>query len=169
MPVRTFKRFVQIGRVALINYGPDEGKLCVIVDVIDANRVLVDGPHGITGVRRQSLTTKRISLTDLVISIPRSVREKTLKKAFIDADVQGKWAKTTLAKRQQIRIHRASLGDFDRFKVMLARKKRSGIVKQKLSHVRREAAEKIKAKVAKAKANAKAPAKAKATVDSKKV
>ena len=34
-----FKRLVEIGRVALINSGPDEGKLCVIVDVVDQNRV----------------------------------------------------------------------------------------------------------------------------------
>ena len=36
-----FKRFVEIGRVALINSGPDEGKLCVIVDVVDQNRVSI--------------------------------------------------------------------------------------------------------------------------------
>lgn len=34
-----YKRLVEIGRVALINSGPDEGKLCVIVDVVDQNRV----------------------------------------------------------------------------------------------------------------------------------
>jgi len=36
-----FKRFVEVGRVALINSGPDEGKLCVIVDVVDQNRVSI--------------------------------------------------------------------------------------------------------------------------------
>lgn len=34
-----FTRFVEIGRVALINYGPDEGKLCTIIDVVDGNKV----------------------------------------------------------------------------------------------------------------------------------
>ncbi|KAJ0796690.1 putative ribosomal protein L14 [Helianthus annuus] len=34
-----FKRYVEIGRVALVNYGKDYGKLVVIVDVIDQNRV----------------------------------------------------------------------------------------------------------------------------------
>lgn len=32
-------RFVEVGRVAYISYGPDAGKLAVIVDVIDQNRV----------------------------------------------------------------------------------------------------------------------------------
>lgn len=34
-----FARFVQIGRVALVNYGKDYGKLVVVTDVIDQNRV----------------------------------------------------------------------------------------------------------------------------------
>lgn len=34
-----FKRFVEIGRVVLINYGPHEGKLAVIIDVVDGNKV----------------------------------------------------------------------------------------------------------------------------------
>lgn len=41
LPVATmpFKRTVEIGRVALCTYGPDAGKLYVIVDVLDSNRV----------------------------------------------------------------------------------------------------------------------------------
>jgi len=30
---------VEVGRVALINYGPDNGKLCTIIDVVDSNKV----------------------------------------------------------------------------------------------------------------------------------
>lgn len=36
-----FKRTIEIGRVALCNYGDDAGKLYVIVDVLDAARVCV--------------------------------------------------------------------------------------------------------------------------------
>jgi len=121
-----FRRFVQVGRVALINYGPDEGKLAVIVEVIDANRVLVDGP--LSEVRRHSLTTKRISLTDIVIPIPHGARAKTVKKAYKTADVQGQWEKTAWAKKRAVRVRKANLSDFDRFKVMLARKKNSAVV-----------------------------------------
>ena len=38
-----FRRFVQVGRVVLVNYGPDEGKLAVIVDVVDQSRVRTQG------------------------------------------------------------------------------------------------------------------------------
>lgn len=63
----SFKRFVEVGRVGLITYGPDTGKLCTIVNVIDNNRVLVDGPETLTGVHRHALNIKRIQLTDITI------------------------------------------------------------------------------------------------------
>lgn len=37
--LQVFKRFVEIGRVAYISFGPHAGKLVAIVDVIDQNRV----------------------------------------------------------------------------------------------------------------------------------
>lgn len=37
--IKVFKRYVEIGRVAYISFGPHEGKLVAIVDVIDQNRV----------------------------------------------------------------------------------------------------------------------------------
>lgn len=36
---QVYKRFVEIGRVAYISFGPYAGKLVAIVDVIDQNRV----------------------------------------------------------------------------------------------------------------------------------
>lgn len=41
---QTFTRFVSVGRVVLINYGPDAGKIATIIDVVDENKALVDGP-----------------------------------------------------------------------------------------------------------------------------
>lgn len=34
-----FRRFVEVGRVAYVSFGPHAGKLVAIVDVIDQNRV----------------------------------------------------------------------------------------------------------------------------------
>lgn len=36
-----FTRFVEVGRVALINYGPSTGKLCTIIDIVDQQRVSI--------------------------------------------------------------------------------------------------------------------------------
>lgn len=71
-----FTRFVEIGRVGLISYGPDMGKLCTIVNVIDHNRVLVDGPEEMTGVRRHELNLKRLMLTDLKVSAKLNATQK---------------------------------------------------------------------------------------------
>ena len=43
-PFQPFKRFVEIGRITVLQDGPHEGKIAAIVDVIDQNRVLLDGP-----------------------------------------------------------------------------------------------------------------------------
>lgn len=37
--MQLFTRFVEIGRVVLVNYGPDYGKLATIIDVVDGNKV----------------------------------------------------------------------------------------------------------------------------------
>ena len=43
LTLQGFNRFVEIGRVSYVAFGPDEGKLVVIVDVIDQNRVRMTG------------------------------------------------------------------------------------------------------------------------------
>lgn len=53
-----FKKFVEIGRIAFCADGPEKGKIAAIVNVIDQNRVLLDGPT--TGVKRQVIL--RLSL-----------------------------------------------------------------------------------------------------------
>ncbi len=68
--------FVEVGRVALVNYGADNGKFVVIVDVVDGARALVDGPT--SGVSRQTMPFKWLSLTNIKLPIARSVRSNTL-------------------------------------------------------------------------------------------
>jgi large subunit ribosomal protein L14e len=47
----TFKRFVEVGRVVLVNDGPQAGKLAAIVEIIDHARV-----RGVNGVDRKGYT-----------------------------------------------------------------------------------------------------------------
>jgi large subunit ribosomal protein L14e len=60
-----FKNFIEPGRVAYVNFGNDFGKVCVIVDIVDSRRVLVDGPT--TGFPRVQYPIKRLGLTNLLI------------------------------------------------------------------------------------------------------
>mmetsp|Transcript_16949 Transcript_16949/g.36726 ORF Transcript_16949/g.36726 Transcript_16949/m.36726 type:complete len:131 (-) Transcript_16949:233-625(-) len=121
----TFKRFVEVGRVALICYGPDAGKLCTIVNILDHNRVLVDGPMPLTGVHRQEIGIKRIMLTDLKVAIKLNATQKSLMKQWEEEGTLAKWESTSWAKKLRARKLRSETTDFDRFQVMLARKERS--------------------------------------------
>merc|ERR1712072_1093139 len=116
-----FTRFVQNGRVALVNFGADTGKLVTIVDVIDQNRCVVYGPS--SGVPRQVLGYKRLSLTDTKINIGRGSKAKATDAAWKSEDVEGQWAKTSWAKKLAARKAKASANDFDRFKAMVGHKK----------------------------------------------
>merc|ERR1719343_1182126 len=124
-----FTRFVEPGRLALITYGPCAGKMCTVVDIVDQKRVVVDGPENVTGVRRHMMPVKRLSLTDFCAKIPRGAREKTLRTALERDEVMKKWSETAWAKKLKAKEVRANMSDFERFKLMLARKKRSSEVK----------------------------------------
>jgi large subunit ribosomal protein L14e len=133
-----FKKLVEVGRVCFVNYGPDYGKLCVIVDVIDSNRALVDGPSDVTGVARQALPFKWLQLTHFTVKISKGARLGALKKAFAEAKIQEKWAATRKARVLALNEKRRNLTDFQRFELVKARRKRTLVLRKELSKLRKE-------------------------------
>ena len=118
-----FKRFVEVGRVIIVNYGPLIGKLAVIVDILTTTKVLVQGVKG--GIRRQELSLRRVTLTDYKIDIKRGAKQEEVFKALDDYKLDEKFKKSSYAKKCEQRQKRANLTDFDRFKVMRLRQKRA--------------------------------------------
>ena len=118
-----FKRFVEVGRVIIVNYGPLVGKLAVIVDILTTAKVLVQGVKG--GIRRQELSLRRVTLTDYKIDIKRGAKQEEVFKALDDYKLDEKFKKSSYAKKCEQRQKRANLTDFDRFKVMRLRQKRA--------------------------------------------
>merc|ERR1712150_176344 len=97
---------MQVGRVVYLNFGPCSGKLAVVVDLVDENRILVDGPT--TGVDRQVVPAKRLTLTKFrVKSVLRNQHQKTLDQRKI----------------------RANLTDFQRFQALVLRRQLSKTVR----------------------------------------
>jgi len=135
----SFNRFVELGRVVLINYGPDEGKLATIVDVIDGNRALVDGPFTLTGVSRQQINFKRLSLTNLKVKIGLNAGHNALTKAWEKADIKAKWAATSWAQRLEKRKAKAATTDFDRFAALVAKKTKSKAIKKQVAVAKKTA------------------------------
>ena len=145
-----FSKFVEIGRVAVLGDGPDSGKIAAIVNVIDQNRVLLDGPTA--GVVRQSYPIKKLHLTPLKVNFAFNASTKIVRKemeaekvckllifpTLSDADncvlqVQAAWESSTWAKRMAIKKLRNGLNDFDRFKLRKAKSARNKIVAKALN------------------------------------
>ena len=51
--------------------------MAVVADIVDGNRVLLDGPS--TGVAREVYSIKRISVTDLKIDVLKGARTGTIR------------------------------------------------------------------------------------------
>jgi len=107
----------------MIGFHPDFDNLSdvVIVDIADAKRVLVDGK----GFPRVLYPIKRLTLTKLCMPMNRGARTGTVTTAVSDFDLDAKWAETPTCKKLAVREARANLTDFDRFKVMIHRKRRA--------------------------------------------
>ncbi|KAI8375930.1 ribosomal protein L14-domain-containing protein [Radiomyces spectabilis] len=134
-----FKRQVEVGRVVLLNYGADSGKLAVIVDIVDHNRALIDGPT--TGVARQAYPYRRLTLTSLVVKgLPRAAGQKVVKKYLEKNATIAAWEKTAWAQKLAQRETRANLSDFDRFKLMKFKAQRRFATRTAVAQAKKQAA-----------------------------
>lgn len=103
------------------------GKLVVVVDLVDQNRVLVDAP----GIKRCIINLKRLAITPITLDTGRCPDAAALAAAHKGAAAEfaaSKWGQKIA--RQSAR---KALTDFDRFKVAIARSKRSAIVKKAMA------------------------------------
>merc|ERR1711918_294876 len=55
----------KIGSIVRVTYGEQLHKLATVVNIVDAGRLLVEGPENLTGIARQIMPLKRVSLTGL--------------------------------------------------------------------------------------------------------
>ncbi|KAL4639093.1 hypothetical protein ACB092_03G193400, partial [Castanea dentata] len=95
---------------------------------------LVDAPD----VQRYQMNFKRLSITDIKIDIKRVPKKKELLDAMEKADVKKKWESSSWGRKLIVQKRRQNLTDFDRFKLMLAKIKRAGLVKQELAKLKKE-------------------------------
>lgn len=86
------------------------------------------------------MNLKRLSLTDIKIDIEKVPKKKTLIDAMEAADVKNKWEKSSWGRKLIVQKRRAALNDFDRFKIMLAKIKKAGAVRQELAKLKKQAA-----------------------------
>eukprot|EP00877_Chromochloris_zofingiensis_P013834 jgi/Chrzof1/8704/Cz03g21090.t1 len=126
-----FKRYVEIGRVAMVNFGEDYGKLVVISDVVDQNRALIDAPTETRHVEN----FKRLTLTDFKLDIPRLANKKTLTAKWTEADLANKFAATAWGRKLASRQTKANMTDFDRYKAAVQKAKKNRMVRKLVSQL----------------------------------
>ncbi len=94
--------------------------------------MLVDGPC--TGVSRQQVNLKCLYLTKFKIRIPHSARESTVRKSWVKAEIDKKWAESSWAKKIAAAKLRANCTDFDRFRLMKAKQQVKELLFFKIIH-----------------------------------
>ena len=100
-------------------------------------QALLDGPC--SGVARQAVGFNKLWLTDFKLKISHSAREKQVRKAYEEANINAKWEQTAWARRIARKARRAQLTDFDRFKLKVLRQRVKSIVMWR-GHFRQEGA-----------------------------
>ena len=79
----------------------------------------------------------RCQLTDISVKIPRAIGVAALDRFLAKNDINALFAKTSWAKKIAARKTRQNLSDFDRFKLMLAKKQKRTIIGKALKTVRK--------------------------------
>ncbi|KAJ6232945.1 60S ribosomal protein L14 [Anaeramoeba flamelloides] len=133
-----FGRFVEAGRIVLITFGKYADKIAVIVDILDQNRVLIDGPSTVNGIPRHVISLKWVSLTNFKIDIKRGAKLDEVEKKFKEEKIEEQWSQTSLAKKLKLKDMRAKMTDFDRFKLGFAKSKRKAILGAEIKRLMKE-------------------------------
>jgi len=130
MPSQLFsKLLVQIGRAATPLYGASKGKLVLIVDILDSNRVLVEGQ----GIPRQVAATGDLQLVDAVANVTKNSTTEEVVKAISESAMQTALLNTSSVKKALKYQKRQSLNDFDRVKVQILKRKKNSLLREKLN------------------------------------
>ena len=73
---------IEIGRICVKKLGREEGKKCIIVDVIDKNYVLITGPKAISKIKRRRANVDHILPTNEKIQIKRGASDEDITEAL---------------------------------------------------------------------------------------
>lgn len=122
-----YNRFVEVGRVVRVNYGPSYGQLATIVDVISDKRVLIDGEN----IQRQAIPIRRLQLLSNKVGVLRGTRSGKVKSILKKEGIQKKYNESSLGRAYAAQVRRENLTDFERFKVLVLRRKLSKLTRAK--------------------------------------
>jgi large subunit ribosomal protein L14e len=78
---------IEVGRICIKQIGRENGKKCVVIDVMDKSFVLVTGPKKITGIKRRRVNINHIMPLSDKIEVKRGASDEEVVQAL---EVAGK-------------------------------------------------------------------------------
>jgi large subunit ribosomal protein L14e len=73
---------IEVGRICVKQVGRENGKKCVIIDVMDKSFVLVTGPKKITGVKRRRVNLNHVMPLEDKIEVKRGASDEEVTQAL---------------------------------------------------------------------------------------
>jgi large subunit ribosomal protein L14e len=67
---------IEVGRICVKQAGRENGKKCVVIDVMDKSFVLVTGPKKLTGVKRRRANMNHLSPLEDSIEVKRGASDE---------------------------------------------------------------------------------------------
>ena len=83
---------IEIGRICVKQVGRENGKKCVVIDVMDKSFVLVTGPRKVTGVKRRRVNINHIMPLQEKIEVKRGASDEEVAQVL---DAAGKLQEMT--------------------------------------------------------------------------
>lgn len=116
--------YIRAGRLVRILRGPRQDRVGVIVDIVDANRVLVENPED-EKMWRHVQNLKNVEPLKFCVDVARNCSAKALKAALDSSKALEKYAKTRTAHRVAAKKACAASTDFERYQLRVARRSRA--------------------------------------------
>ncbi len=73
---------IEVGRICIKQAGREQGKKCVIIDVMDKSFILVTGPKKLTGVKRKRVNLNHVSPLLEKIEVKRGASDEEITQAL---------------------------------------------------------------------------------------
>ena len=76
---------IEVGRICVKQAGRENGKKCVVIDVMDKSFVLVTGPKKITGIKRRRVNINHIMPLEDKIEVKRGASDEEVAQVLEEA------------------------------------------------------------------------------------
>lgn len=76
---------VEVGRLCVKTAGRENGKKCVVVDVMDKSFAMITGPKAVTGVKRKRVNLSHIMTLQTRIELTRGASDEEVSSALTAA------------------------------------------------------------------------------------